>query len=107
MVSEFEKDVLDAAKRSIVKVFTEGGFVLPDYANRYKIPADLVQRVYALVDYDKVIAALEPRINDLVADRIAAALAQELTNDIKTILSDRNTRERLRGAVRGVLEQAR
>lgn len=104
--TSFEKEILRAAKHSIVKMFNEGNFVMPDYANRLKVPTDLVNRVYGLIDYDLVIAALRPRINDMVADRIAAALSQELTNDVKKVLSHEPTRLRLRLAVMNELEKA-
>lgn len=100
----FEQAIVAAARHSIVKMFTDGALIAPDYANRLKVPPDLVQRVYALIDYDEVMAHLRPKINELVADRIAAALSQELTNDIKKVLSHEPTRLRLRLAVMNVLE---
>lgn len=99
-----EQEIVSAARRSIVKLFTDGSMIAPDYANRLKVPTDLVQRVYALIDYDEVMTHLRPKINELVADRITAALAQELTTDVKKILSHEPTRLRLRLAVMNVLE---
>lgn len=99
----FGRDLLEAAKRSLVKSFADGTFILPDYANRMKIPSDLTAKVYGLINYDEVIAILRPKINELVADRIAAALSQELTNDVKKVLSHEPTRLRLRTAVVNVL----
>lgn len=100
----FEEAIVAAARHSIIKMFTDGAMIAPDYANRLKIPADLVQRAYNLIDYDEVMSRLRPHINELVAERIAAALAQELTNDVKKILSHEPTRLRLRLAVMNVLE---
>lgn len=100
----FEQELIAAARRSLVKLFTDGSMVTPDYANRLKVPADLVQRVYSLIDYDEVMKHLRPKINELVADRIAAALSQELTNDVKKVLSHEPTRLRLRLAVMNVIE---
>lgn len=102
-----EQEILRAARRSIVKLFADGSFVMPDYSNRLQVPANLVQRVYGLIDYDAVIEALRPKINELVADRIAAALSQELTGDVKKVLSHEPTRLRLRLAVMNELEKAR
>lgn len=106
MKGEFEDAILSAAKQSIVKMFTDGNFVMPDYANRVKIPADLVSQVYGLIDFDEVLKILRPRINELVADRIAAAMSQELTTDVKRILSHEPTRLALRCAVMGELKRA-
>jgi hypothetical protein len=102
----FEQEILRAARHSIVKMFNEGSFVMPDYANRMKVPTDLVTRVYGLIDYDTVIQILRPKINEMIADRIAAAMSQELTGDVKKVLSHEPTRLRLRLAVMNELEKA-
>lgn len=100
----FDEEIVAAARRSIIKLFTDGTMIAPDYANRLKIPANLVERAYSLIDYDEVMSRLRPHINELVAERIAAALSQELTNDVKKILSHEPTRLRLRLAVMQALE---
>jgi hypothetical protein len=101
----FAQAIMNAARRSIVKMFNEGSFIMPDYANRLKVPSDLVNRVYGLIDYETVIEILRPKINEMVADRIAAALSQELTGDVKKVLSHEPTRMRLRFAVLSALEE--
>lgn len=102
---QFEKDLVQAARNSILKLFSgDSSLVMPDYANRIKLPAGLVQKIYDLIDYGEVMTLLRPKINELVADRIAAALSQELTNDVKRILSHEPTRLRLRLAVMQALE---
>jgi len=96
---DFETEVLNAAKNSIVKMFADGSLIGPDYANRIKVPADLTQRVYDLIDYEAVLAILRPKVIEMVADRIAAALSQELTTDVKKVLAHEPTRMRLRAVV--------
>lgn len=104
-MSEFEKAVIDAAQQSIVKMFNDGNLVMPDYANRVKLPADLVQKVYTLIDYEAVLELLRPKINELVATKITHALTEELTNDTKKLLSHEPTRLRLRMVVANELDK--
>ena len=49
-MSPFEEALSQAAQRSILKVVMEGSWIQPDYANRFKIPPDLMQDIYSLVD---------------------------------------------------------
>jgi len=95
----FEEAIVAAAKHSIVKLFSDGNMIAPDYANRIKVPPELTQKVYDLVDYEAVLAILRPKVIEMVADRIASALSQELTTDVKKVLSHEPTRMRLRAVV--------
>jgi hypothetical protein len=106
-MSDFENDVLDAAKRSVVKLFESGVMMAPDFHNRVQIPSDLAQKVYGLVDYEAVLDALRPKINDIVATKITHALTEELTNDVKKLLSHEPTRTRLRYVLAAELDKIR
>lgn len=101
---DFEREMVVRARQSIMKAFASESFVMPDYANRVKIPAELVQRVYSLVDRDEVIRLLAPKINELIANRIAARIATELAGDVKRVLADKAIRDQLRETVRQVIE---
>jgi hypothetical protein len=97
--------ILDAAKRSLVDAFNKGTFIMPDYANRMRIPADLVQQVYSLIDYKEVLDLLRPKINQMVADRIAATIAQSLTTDVKGVLGNEEMRKKLRTVVAATITE--
>lgn len=105
MASEFEKTIMEAAQRSVVKMFNEGNLVMPDYANRVKIPPEFVSQVYALIDWQAVLESLRPKINEFVATKITHAMTEELGNDVKRILSHEPTRLRLRMVVASELDQ--
>ena len=94
-----EQVLVEVATGAVVKLFREGQLVAPDYTNRIKLPADLVQRIYAQIDYDKVVEIMGGQINEMVATRITRAMTEEITSDIKSVLSHQPTRERLRGVV--------
>ena len=92
-----EQVLVEAATKSILKLFGEGSLIAPDYANRMKVPAALIERIYGLIDYEKVVAILGEKINEQVA----------VTNDVKKALCHQPTRERLRGVVAAELEKIR
>jgi len=104
--SNFETAVLNAAKSSVVKLF-EQGLLMPDYANRVKIPPALVEQVYQLIDWNSVLEILRPKINELVAVKITHAMSEELTGDVKRVLSHEPTRLRLRNLVACELDKIR
>lgn len=99
-MSPFEEALKQAAERSLLKVVTEGSWIQPDYANRFKIPADLLQDIYALVDRDALKAAISKRLEEELADRIVNLLAAEIATDVKQILSVKERREAIREVAR-------
>ena len=99
-MSDFENAIKRAAESSLLKIISEGQWIAPDYANRFKIPGDLMARVYALVDTDAVCSRMAERLNEELADRIVNHLAAEISADVKQILSNKERREALRSIAR-------
>lgn len=99
-MSPFEEALKQAAERSILKIVLEGSWVQPDYANRFKLPADLLQEIYGLIDREALKAAIAKRLETELADRIVNHLAAEISTDIKQILSDKERREAIREVAR-------
>lgn len=99
-MSPFEDAVKQAAERSLLKIVMEGSWIQPDYSNRFKIPADLLQDIYSLVDRDALKAAIGKRLEEELADRVVNLLAAEIATDIKQILSVKERREAIREVAR-------
>jgi Mg/Co/Ni transporter MgtE len=100
MADSFSQAVKTAAERSVLKIISEGQWIAPDYANRFKLPAEFMAEVWKLVDADKLRAALAVRLEQEVADRIVNHLAAEIATDIKQLLSVKERREALRALAR-------
>jgi len=98
-LSAFEQKLLASAQQQILKMFSDGSLVMPDYANRIKIPADLVQKIYSLIDYDAVLELLRPKINELVAKKILHVLTEELSADVKKTMSTGPIRDKLKATL--------
>jgi hypothetical protein len=103
-MSPFEEALSQAAQRSILKVVMEGSWIQPDYANRFKIPPDLMQDIYSLVDREALKVAIGKRLEEELADRIVNLLAAEIATDVKQILSVKERREAIREVARKHLQ---
>lgn len=101
---DFESKLKSAAEASVLRIISEGGWVQPDYANRFKLPADFMAGVWELVDQQKLREQLARRLEAELADRMINHMAAELATDIKQILSVQERREALRSLARAHMD---
>lgn len=99
-MSEFESAIARAAQSAVMKVITEGSWIQPDYSNRFKLPAEVLQQVWAMVDIEAMKKKMAERIESELADRIVNHMAAELATDIKQLLSVQERREAIRQVAR-------
>lgn len=99
-MSDFEQQVKAAAEKAVLQFLSSGGWLLPNYEGRLKVPADWVAECWRMVDADKVRAKLAERLEDELADRMVNHMAAELATDIKQILSVKERWEMLRSLAR-------
>ncbi len=99
-MDNFEKQVKEAAEKAVLHFVSNGGWLLPNYESRLKVPAEWMAEAWRLVDSDKVRAQLAARIEAELADRMVNHMAAELATDIKQILSVKERREALRALAR-------
>lgn len=103
-MSDFEQAIKTAAEKSVLRIISEGSWIAPDYANRYKIPADFLADIWRLIDSDKLKVELAHRLEIELADRIVNHMAAEIASDVKQILSVKERRETLRNIARENME---
>ncbi len=99
-MSDFEKDLLNSVKCSMVKQIDKTDFIQIQYDSRPKLPADFMQRAWEMVDQDSVIEKLSKRLEDELVDRLVNSIAAEMATDIKQVLSVKERREAVRSLVR-------
>jgi len=100
MMTDFEKAVKTAAEQAVLKFIHDGGWLMPNYESRLKIPADWITSCWNLVDSEKIKKAVAVRIESELADRMVNHIATELATDIKQILGVKERREMLRELAR-------
>ena len=90
--------LLRAATESMTEAVRRGCY-LGAYANRLKVPEDLIAEVYNLIDREAVVANLRPRINKMVVDMLLTRLRQSVAEEVKAAMADPATRDRMRAAI--------
>ena len=96
----FENALKEAAEKAVLKIISEGQWIQPDYTNRFKIPPEMLDEIWQMVDVIKLKEAMAKRIESELADRLINHLAAEMATDIKQLLSVRERREALRSIAR-------
>lgn len=99
-MSDFDQQVKAAAETAVLQFIGSGGWLLPNYESRLKIPAEWIADCWRLVDADRLKQQIAHRLESELADRMVNHMAAELATDIKQILSVRERREMLRGLAR-------
>lgn len=99
-MTDFETQVKAAAEKAVLQFIGSGGWLLPNYEARLKVPAEWVAECWKLVDADKVRSQVAARLESELAERMVNHMAAELATDIKQILSVKERREMLRGLAR-------
>jgi hypothetical protein len=103
-MSNFEEQLKSAAERAVLKIIGEGGWIAPDYRNRFELPPDFMAGVWGLVDATKLRQALATRLESELAERIVNHMAAEIASDVKQLLSIKERREELRSMARKYLD---
>ena len=99
-MSDFDQQVKAAAEKAVLQFIDSGGWLLPSYESRLKIPAEWIADCWRRVDADRLKQQIAHRLESELADRMVNHMAAELATDIKQILSVRERREMLRGLAR-------
>lgn len=99
-MSELELQIKQAAEKAVLQFIGSGGWLLPNYESRLKVPAEWIADCWRLVDSEMLKAKIADRLESELADRMVNHMAAELATDIKQILSVKERREMLRGLAR-------
>ena len=99
-MSDLDQQVKAAAEKAVLQFIGSGGWLLPNYESRLKIPAEWIADCWRLVDADRLKEQIAARLESELADRMVSHMAAELATDIKQILSVKERREMLRGLAR-------
>jgi hypothetical protein len=103
-MTDFEAQVKIAAEKAVLDFISSGGWLLPNYQGRLKVPEEWMAECWRLVDADKVRTQIAARLESELAERMVNHMAAELATDIKQILGVKERREMLRGLARDHME---
>lgn len=104
-MSDFENAVKVAAEKAVLKIIADGSWVAPDYANRFKMPAEMMADIWKMVDVEKIKRGMAERLENELAERIINKMAEEISTDVKQILSVKERREAIRSVAREHMDE--
>ena len=99
-MTNFDEQVKAAAEKAVLQFIGTGGWLMPNYESRLKIPVEWIAECWRLVDADKLKRHIADRLEAELAERMVNHMAAELATDIKQILSVKERREMLRNLAR-------
>lgn len=98
--TSFEQQMMSAVQKAVLGRLENGDWLMPSYESRVKIPAKLIQEAWEMVDVEGIKKSLAARLQNELADRLVNHMAAEIATDIKQLLGDKETRERIRAVCR-------
>ncbi len=101
--ANFERDLLAAVERVVLKKITDGAWLGVPYASTSgtpKISTEFLKGLFAKVDMGRVTSLVLAKVEERIADKLYNALATEVANDTKSLMCDTKTRDLFRDAIR-------
>jgi hypothetical protein len=101
-MTDFEAQVKAAAEKAVLHFIESGGWLLPNYQGRLKVPEEWMAECWKLVDADKVRTQIAPLVERLSAAHGVAGGETQLAVGLllQGAGGERRHRERLRALVR-------
>jgi len=95
-MTSLEEKIKNAAEEAIIKMVESGSWLKMSSNDRILVDKNLFQEIWNMVDIDNIKLKIKERIEKEIADRIVNHIAGELANDIKTLLANKEQREKIR-----------
>lgn len=87
-------------QRSVIDSIRKGEWLKFEYNDRLKIESSLLREVMQKIDMAVVIERVKDHVEQRIADKIMHSMEQEVANDVKSIMSNRELREDIRAVIR-------
>lgn len=95
-MEEFEKDINNAVRSAILSQIKQTRFLEYNYHNAKSLPSDVINKVWANINWDSIIKEVAEELNNRLAQNIVQSMLTEVKTDTKKLLSVEGVRERLR-----------
>lgn len=102
-MSDFTQALITAVEQSALKQIKDHGVNI-NYSDRINIPQSFMDDIWKMIDREALKKQIAIRLELELADRIVNKIAEELSTDIKQILSVKERRETIRALAREHLE---
>ena len=102
MEQDFNTSFNKAVQDAVVAFIKKGDWLATNYSNRIVVDTPLLRQAMSNIDMAKVSARVTEHIEQRIADNITNAMATEIANDVKSIMSNRELREDIRAVIREI-----
>ena len=92
----FEEQMLQAIKQKVLKKIKDTAFTKLDYNQRATLPQELVDKLWASVDWNEVVEQVRPAMQARICNSIVGAMETEIKTDTKKLLAVDGVRQKLR-----------
>lgn len=95
----FAEQIQQAIEKTVVEQIAKGGAIQLPYG-AVKVSESFVRDCWALVDQNKIKQEIAAILEKEFARRVVNKFETEVANDIKQVLNDKESRERVRAYIR-------
>lgn len=92
----FEEMMMQRIQRCMLDQIGKTEYLKIDYNQRQVIPMAFVEKMWASVDWDAVIAEVKPQLQTRICNAIIGNMETEIKTDVKNLMSVSGVREKLR-----------
>lgn len=96
----FEAMLQQAVQHTVIDFVRKGNWMELDYKNRVMLDATWLREMHSRVDMAAVMEICRQQVEQKIADGIMNSMQQEIANDIKSIMCNRELREDIRAVIR-------
>ena len=104
-MKDFEENLINSIQQSITRQVNSTDFVAIRHDDKIKLPPAFLDKAWAGVDQDYLLAQLTARLESELVDRLVNSIAAEIATDIKQLLSVKERREAIRHLARANLDK--
>lgn len=96
----FEEMLLQAMHHTMIDFVRKGEWFKLEYGARVNLDAAWLRELHSRVDMSAVMENCKQQVEQKIADGIMNSMQQEIANDIKSIMGNRELREDIRAVIR-------
>lgn len=102
----FADMIQQAVQHTVIDFIRKGDWMKLDYNAKVNLDAAWLREMHSRVNMGSVMELVKLDVEQKIADGIMNAMAQEVANDVKSIMCNRELREDIRSTIRAKIRSA-
>lgn len=100
-----EQQMMQAMQASICDFLRKGDWFTINWNQKLPIDTAFLRQMHASIDMNRVMDLVREQVETKIADGILNSMVQEVSNDIKSIMCNRELREDVRSVIRAKIRE--